>query len=74
MSQIARQLFTGDGVVIVYLLILAIATWLAEIFANAVGKGQFSNMIRIVAVFVGILLVISTIVKALNAIATFMGL
>lgn len=49
---------SSPGFVILVLVMLAVGSWLAELIASTVGKGQFSAMIKTSATIAGILCMI----------------
>jgi hypothetical protein len=74
MSEIAGRLFNGPGMVIVQLLALALGTWVAEYVAQAIGKPQLAQLMKLTAVFVAMVLMINSLWKAIDAVAVVMGL
>lgn len=63
----------GPGTVIVQLLLMALVGYLAAYLAAAVGQGQIAGMIKVVTVFSCLAVVASTLFKALETFAKFIG-
>jgi hypothetical protein len=74
MGSIAKAMISGPGIVIPQLLFLAVAGWLAEYIASAVGKGQLSQLIRLSCLLVGFCLVVNQVVIALGAFGKAIGM
>ena len=56
----------GVGNKIVILMVIAVGSWVAEMVAGAVGKGNFCAVIKIVATFLAIILVIGVALDLLD--------
>lgn len=63
----------GPGTVIVQLLLMALVGYLAAYLAAAVGQGQIAGMIKVVTVFSCLAVVASTLFRALETFAKFVG-
>jgi len=56
----------GVGNKIVILMVIAVGSWVAEMVAGAIGKGNFCAVIKIVATFLAIILVIGVALDLLD--------
>lgn len=68
MGAAAAQVFgpSSPGFVILSLVMLAIVSWLGELLAGAVNKGQIAAMIRTGTTIVAILLVLNVAIQLLT--------
>ena len=73
MGEIGRGVLAGPGVVILQLMFLAIATFIAEFIVVALGKGQYAKLIVAGGLFTGFTLVLYTIGRALTEAGKVMG-
>lgn len=61
----------SPGFVILLLVMLAVGSWLAEMITSAIGKGQFSAMIRTGSLIAAIISVVTVAWKLLNIFFNF---
>lgn len=73
MAQAAAQAFgpNSPGFVILLLLMLAVGSWLAEMIAGAINKGQFAAMIRTGSLIAAIISVVTVAWKLLTLFFNF---
>lgn len=73
MGTAAVQAFgpSSPGFVIILLLMLAVGSWLAEMIASAIGKGQFAAMIRTGSLIAAIISVVAVAWKLLTLFFNF---
>lgn len=73
MAEAAVRAFgpSSPGFVIVLLVVLAVGSWLGEMITGAIGKGQFSAMIRTGSLIAAILAVIGVAWQLLSKFFAF---
>jgi len=59
----------GIGNKIVILMVLAVGSWVAEMVANACGKGNIATIIKVATIFTAIILVIGVALDLLDHIS-----
>ena len=73
--EIGRATFSvgSPGAVVFGLMFLGLIGYLTSYILSAVGKGQLAALINLVVMFVGITMVVGTIVAAIVAVASVAG-
>ena len=68
MGAAAAQVFgpSSPGFIILSLVMLAVVSWLGELLAGAINKGQIAMMIKTGTTLVAILLVLGVVVQLLS--------
>lgn len=64
----------GPGAVVIELALLGVGGWLMSYIARGVGKGQLARLIHMATVFVGLMLVLGTVLRALAAVSNVLGI